>query len=76
MRALWSGQDVATVGEGARLVMAAVRNLVWLASRARMILPTSDTAFALKESPVDTDMSTRVIPRSNRPFASTKNANH
>ena len=56
LRALWSGQDVTTVGVGARLVMAAVGNLVWLASLARAVLPTSDTAFALKESPVDTDM--------------------
>ena len=36
--------------------MAAVRNFVRLASNARAVLPTSDTAFALEVSPVDTDM--------------------
>ena len=51
--ALRCGQDTTTVRVGARLVMAAVRNLVGLAAKTRVVLPTSDTAFALKESPAD-----------------------
>ena len=56
LRALRSGQDVTAVGVGAWLVVAAVRNLVGLASKFTAVLSTGDTAFALKESPVDTDM--------------------